>query len=121
MSGPAYYEWQIWVGNSTTLRFGLTDDAGAVNLTGSVIVLTITWPGGSLTFRSDDLTGVVTILDQVSLVTRGFVRILLTPTQTRLMPVGASLRYEIERRWSGTEISYLSGPILAMTENNTDG
>lgn len=121
MSGPAYYEWPVWVGNTTALRFGLTDDGGAVDLTGSVIVLTVTWASGSLTLRSDDLSGSVAILDQVAPLTRGYVHITLTPAQTRLLPVGASLRYEIERRWSEAERSYLAGQIVAQTENNTDG
>jgi hypothetical protein len=121
MSAPAYYEWSVWVGNTIALRVGLTDDGGAVDLTGSIIVLTITWQGGSLTLRSDDVTGSVTILDQVAPLTRGYVHITLTPAQTRLLPVGAKIGYEIERRWSGAERSYLAGQIVAQTENNTDG
>lgn len=121
MSGPAYYEWPVWAGNTAALRFGLTDDGGAVDLTGSLLVLTVTWAGGSLTRRSDDLTGVVTILDQSAPMTKGYVRITLTPAETRLLPVGADIRYEIERRWIGLERTYLTGQIVAQTENNTDG
>lgn len=120
-NGPGFYEWPVWVGNTAPLRVGLTDESGAIDLTGSVIVLTVTWLDGSLSRRSDDLTGVVTILDQVAPETRGYVRITFTPATTRLLPVGASIRYEIERRWSGLERTYLTGPIIAQTENNTDG
>ncbi len=120
-TGPAYCAWSVWIGNTITRRVQLTDSAGAIDLTSSLLVLTITWPGGALTLRSDDSPASVVKLDQTDPLTKGWFAITLTPAQTRLLPIGGGIRYELERRWSGTERSYITGDIIAQTENNTDG
>jgi hypothetical protein len=123
MSGPAYVDWPIWAGNTESRRVQITDNGGAdaVDLTGSVIILTVTWAGGSFVARSDAGDGVVSILDQTDALTKGWFRIVLSPAQTRLFPLGADIRYEIERQWSGMERSYLTGMMIPETENNEDG
>jgi hypothetical protein len=119
--GPGNYDWPVWVGNTTPLRVGLSEGGSAIDLTGSLFVVTITWPEGALTLRTDDAVPSVVLLDQVNPSTRGYLVITLTPAQTRLLPVGGAIQYEIERRWDGTEKTYLQGPIIAQTRNNTDG
>lgn len=121
MATPGNAKLALWAGNDFDLRLRLEDVGAGINLTGTVIVMTMTWPGGSLTLRSDGTSPSITLSDQTVANTRGWFNIHMSPETTRLFPTNTPVSYEIEHRSGGKERTWLAGDITVSTRNNIDG
>ena len=97
---------RIWKGNTITLQFRFrATQTVPFDLTGSEIVFWLAWTGGEIRRTSND-SGIL-IADPTS----GLISIPLSAADTRAIPTGTSARYEIERRYNGTETSLIWGVV----------
>ncbi len=120
MSTPPFWRWPVWAGNNAPRVFRDVDSTGAGRtLAGAVIVLTITWEGGSLTLRSDQDPEVV-LFDQDNPAEVGMWSVAFTLEQTRDFPLAAALSYEMEAWLDGVQRTLLQGEIIVSTRNNVD-
>ena len=115
---PARHDLKIWIGANFSEDYeAINDDGTAFDLTGSELVLRILDGDGTellrLTSASDDE---IEITDDAG----GEFTISMSYEQTRLMPLGRVARYELERRVSGSQESFLSGFVFAEGGDNDD-
>lgn len=117
---PPFFRWDVWAGNNNPRVFRWVNSAGAgKSLADSVLVLTITWPGGALTLRSDE-DGQPVIWDQDDPNEVGMYSVQFTLAQTRDFPLLVPMIFEIERWLDGEQETLLRGEIVAQTGNNVD-
>jgi hypothetical protein len=113
----------IWIGNTGTVEnpsgIVFVMKAGStpvpVDLTGSEIIFLVRNMSGGLVLRKTSANGGIT-LDALA----GKITIPITAPETRLMQVGARLKYEVERRISGIERTVLTGELVPAGGVNDD-
>lgn len=103
-------------GNSFERVFRFKDsDGDPINLTGSVIVFSVT--SGSAVIRKSTADGGLLMPTP----SNGQITLKLTPSETRQFAVGKLRnRYEIERRIDGSETTLVSGCIVVSQGVNDD-
>jgi hypothetical protein len=120
MTAPPFFRWVTWAGNNAPRVFQAVDSAGAAQtLAGAVIVLTVTWSGGSLTLRSGTDPELV-LWDQSDPAEVGMWSVAFTLAQTRAFPLNTPMVFEFERWLDGVQTTLLRGELIAQTGNNTD-
>jgi hypothetical protein len=109
----ATYNIDVIRGNTETILFRLKDGSDPFDLTGSTMVFRAQL--GSVVIRdsTDDDMSMPTPAD-------GEVTLTLTVEQTRSIPPGKAVPYELERRISGTEKTLLKGSLVPDGGVNDD-
>lgn len=115
MSHPPKQVLEVWKGNTFRRDFRLSSKVGNVttpiDLTGSTIVLTVTW--GAAIGLAKSFTSFPDGED-------GKFSIDLTVEDTRLLPLGQIARYEIERQIGSEQKTLLCGTFNVGGWNNVD-
>lgn len=113
---PQQYDLAIWKGNDFALPLRLKTRSGAslapVDLTGSTLVFRAVWPGGSLRKPSPDGWTINAAQGEATLA--------LTVAETRLIPMGARVKYEIERRVGSSQATIMYGLVKVSEWANDD-
>lgn len=120
MSGymPAFWRWDVWVGNNTPIILTRKRDGVPIDITGRAYRLRVRWPGGGIDMVEGDAG--FTKLPQ-SGATLGMIKIQLSLAQTRMLPTAVPAVYEIEQVLAGEEMVILQGEIVAQGGVNADG
>jgi hypothetical protein len=116
---PARHDLKIWIGANSDISFELLqDDDEPFDLSGSELILRIVDGKDKQIMRfSSETGGEIEITDGAA----GEFTISLTYAQTRLIPLGRSAQYEIERRIEDvSQENLLSGFIFAEGGRNDD-
>jgi hypothetical protein len=115
---PAQQALSIWKGNTVSFPIRIQTRNGAtltpVDLSGSVLVFRASWPGGSLRKEEAEQGFAITSAPQ------GEATLAFTIEETRRLPVGSVVRYEIERRIGATQTTLLYGELKVSEWVNDD-
>lgn len=95
----------VWKGDTTEFRFRLRTATGPLDLSGSEIVFSIAWEGGSLRKSTDG--GGISVPAPVD----GEISVVLDAAETLDLPTGQSARYTLRRVIDGSEVTYLYGDL----------
>jgi len=107
----ARYNISLWRGNSETIEFRFLDSSGApdpVAVSGSTFIFIIVDQRG------------VEIINKTATPVGAVVSISMSPTETRMVPVGALCQYELERRIGTEQETWLYGQVIGMGGANDD-
>ncbi|KAA2235259.1 hypothetical protein [Salinarimonas soli] len=112
---PAYKPLQAWKGNDfvQAFRFKAGPAKARMDLTGSTVLMFVTWPGGEIS-REMTLSSSAgdAVLDQAS--------VSLTREEVRGFPLGRATRFEIERRIGDDQETLLYGELVVAEWANKD-
>lgn len=113
----ATYNITVQRGNTETLAFRLKDsEEAAFDLTGSVLIFRAATRTGDIVIRKDTDDGIA-----VDDPTSGEFTVALTPEETRSVPEGSLMNYELERRIDGNERTLVMGRLIGRGGVNDDG
>lgn len=133
MLGMEYFDWPITVGDTDVRLFFIPEGDTSMDLTGSILRLSITWSGGAIALSSDApvvIDGVqygIWLEDQSNPLWTGFFGVRLTVEQTQMLPSepnwpardgtyslpSARARYEVQYEVDGAAATILSGTVIA--------
>lgn len=112
---PAQKNLSVWRGNTLDQVFWFKTGTTPIDLTGSTMVFTAVWTGGSL--RKDNAgAGGFSITNAAG----GEATLSLSVAETRAFPVGENVVYEIERWISGKQTTLLWGKLSVGGQVNVD-
>ena len=111
---PGVYNHTIWIGgNSDPLHFSPVDTGETFDHTGSTWLLVVRDAARAIVLQKTGTIGTVAGI-------AGVVTFAFTVADSRLVPPGPVLTYEIEQRIGGTEKIWLEGKIVGKGGVNTD-
>jgi len=133
MLGMTYFDWPVTVGDNDVRLFFVPEGDTSMDLTGSILRLTITWTGGEIVLASDATVIIdglqygIWLEDQADPLTTGFFAVRLTVEQTQMLPSEPNwpgrdgtyslpperARYEVQYEIGGAAAVILAGTVIA--------
>lgn len=113
MSAGAY-DFQVRHGNTIPVTWTLKDGATPIDLTGQEIVFRAVWKTTIIRKTTED-GGLA-----MPTPTNGQVSLTLSEEESRTVPIGALMKYELEHRVGGVETTILAGRIEGVEGVNDD-
>lgn len=118
MPTPASADFDVWQGNTSEIALKLkTSETTYLDLTGSTFFFKMQWKvGGATQTLVLSIGNGIVITDAAE----GYLTITITTAQSRTLLKGRTVKYELERRIDGKEITLLAGFLRVVEWVNDD-
>lgn len=118
MPTPASADFDVWQGNTSEIALKLkTSETTYLDLTGSTFFFKMQWKAGGATQTLVLSIGNGIVITDAA---EGYLTITITTAQSRTLLKGRTVKYELERRIDGKEITLLAGFLRVVEWVNDD-